>query len=204
MPIRKTQSHGKIGEAAVTAKCWMHGIPAYNTGGLRANFAGSDIIVDTDDPKRKLLVQVKTGYISRPDQVYLTQCKGEEDLFKGKFVADFVVFVNMDKKAGSGHAHDGSLDFEHLIYFIVPRDAANDLYINAVKREHARPLRNGGKRALTNMAVNVERHELDEYHDAWHLIRGESARITETEQVVQRGAPASAASPLQSRSPDGA
>lgn len=35
MSIRKTQSHGKIGEAAVTAKCWMHGIPAYNTRGLR-------------------------------------------------------------------------------------------------------------------------------------------------------------------------
>jgi hypothetical protein len=35
MEIRKQQSHGKIGEAAVAAKCWMHGIPAYNTAGLR-------------------------------------------------------------------------------------------------------------------------------------------------------------------------
>lgn len=34
----KSQSHGRIGEAAVLAKCWMHGIPAHNTGGLRANF----------------------------------------------------------------------------------------------------------------------------------------------------------------------
>jgi hypothetical protein len=49
MYLRKTQSHGKTGEAAVTAKCWMHGIPAYNTSGLRANFAGSDLIVDTSD-----------------------------------------------------------------------------------------------------------------------------------------------------------
>lgn len=46
----------------MTAKCWMNGIPAHNTNGLRANFAGSDIIIDTDDPRKKLLVQVKTGY----------------------------------------------------------------------------------------------------------------------------------------------
>src|SRR5947208_2555920 len=80
MGLRKTQSHGKIGEAAVTAKCWMNGIPAYNTGGLRANFAGSDLIVDTEDPKRKLLIQVKAGYSPRNDQIYLTQCKGEMEL----------------------------------------------------------------------------------------------------------------------------
>jgi hypothetical protein len=34
MEIRKQQSHGRIGEAAVVAKCWMHGIPAYNTAGI--------------------------------------------------------------------------------------------------------------------------------------------------------------------------
>lgn len=197
MAIRKTQSHGRIGEAAVTAKCWMHGIPAYNTGGLRANFAGSDIIVDTDDPKRKLLVQVKSGYSPRADQVYLTQCKGEEDLIKEKFVADFVVFVNIDKKAANSHLHDGSLDFEHLIYFVVPRDVANHAYMEAVKRDHAKPLRNGGKRVLANMAVNVERKELEQYHEAWHLIRGQSVPVVEVEQVVPPDLPAYAASPLQ-------
>src|SRR5688572_11814378 len=101
MMLRKTQSHGKIGEAAVTAKCWMHGIPAYNTGGLRANFAGSDLIVDTADPKQKLLIQVKSGYNPRSDLVYLTQCKGEEELQSTKFVSDFVVFVNIDRKVGN-------------------------------------------------------------------------------------------------------
>jgi hypothetical protein len=39
----------------------MHGITAYFTGGLRNNFAGSDIIVETKDPRRKLWVQMKTG-----------------------------------------------------------------------------------------------------------------------------------------------
>src|SRR4051812_39493381 len=82
MVIRKQQSHGRIGEACVTAKCWMHGIPAYNTAGLRANFAGSDLIVDTPDPKRKLLIQVKTGYNPSPDWIYMTQCCGEHELEK--------------------------------------------------------------------------------------------------------------------------
>jgi len=97
MQIRKQQSHGKIGEASVAAKCWMHGIPAYNTAGLRANFAGSDLLVDTSDPTRKLLIQVKTGYNPSPDWVYMTQCAGEHELEKPKFVSDFVVFVNLDK-----------------------------------------------------------------------------------------------------------
>jgi hypothetical protein len=39
----------------------MHGIPAYNTGGLRANFAGSDLIIETGDQRKKLWLQVKTG-----------------------------------------------------------------------------------------------------------------------------------------------
>ena len=95
MQIRKQQSHGKIGEAAVAAKCWMHGIPAYNTAGLRANFAGSDLLVDTPDPTRKLLIQVKTGYNPSPDWVYMTQCAGEHELEKSKFVSDFVVFVGI-------------------------------------------------------------------------------------------------------------
>lgn len=60
--MQKTQSHGHIGEAAVAAKCWMNGIAAYSTGGLRANFAGSDLLIDTKDPKVKRLVEVKTGY----------------------------------------------------------------------------------------------------------------------------------------------
>jgi hypothetical protein len=86
MLLKKTQSHGKIGEAAAAAKCWMHGIAAYSTGGLRSNFAGSDLIVDTPDPRRKLLVQVKAGY-ARAKDVYLTQCGGEDDLTNDKFVA---------------------------------------------------------------------------------------------------------------------
>ncbi len=148
--LRKTQSHGRIGEAAVTAKCWMHGIPAHNTNGLRANFAGSDLIVDTKDPRRKLLVQVKTGYSPAKGQVYLTQASGEGDLEDDKFKADFVVFVNIEKKAGEAHQHDGTLDFSHLSYFVVPVDAANKAFRAAVKREFARPLiKTGGTRKLT-------------------------------------------------------
>jgi len=113
--LRKTQSHGRIGEAAVAAKCWMHGIAAYSTGGLRANFAGSDLIIDTDNPKTKKLVQVKSGYSPAKDRVYLTQCKGDSDLTGDKFVSDFVVFVNIDKKVGSSHSHDCSLGFEERI-----------------------------------------------------------------------------------------
>ena len=103
----------------------MHGIPAYNTGGLRANFAGSDLIIDTSDPKTKKLVQVKTGYSPTKDRVYLTQCKGEVDLHGDKFISDFVVFVNIDKKIGSTHSHNGEFSFEHLKFFIVPQAEAN-------------------------------------------------------------------------------
>ena len=102
MMLRKTQSHGQIGEASVAAKCWMHGIPAYNTGGLRANCAGSDLIVDTVDPKTKLMIQVKAGYNPGASQVYLTQCQGDEELRSDKFVSDFVVFVNIDRKRHRG------------------------------------------------------------------------------------------------------
>jgi hypothetical protein len=170
--LQKTQSHGRIGEAAVTAKCWMNGIPAYNTGGLRANFSGSDLLVDTPDPRRKLLIQVKSGYNPRADLVYMTQCKGEEELERAKFVSDFVVFVNIDKKIGNAHSHDGSLDFCHLTYFVVPRDQANAIYLAAVKRDYAKPLKTGGVRKLANMAVNVALEEMEPFRNAWHLLKG--------------------------------
>ncbi|MHB8839021.1 MAG: hypothetical protein ACYC7F_08730 [Gemmatimonadaceae bacterium] len=169
--VRKTQSHGKIGEAAVAAKCWMHGIPAYNTAGLRANFAGSDLLVDTADPRRKLLVQVKAGYSPSDTQVYLTQCKGEEELTEDKFASDFVVFVNIDRKVGSTHEHEGKLGFEHLSFFVVPREIANRIYREAVNREYKRPLKTGGQRKLGNMAVNVAMETLLQYRDAWELMR---------------------------------
>lgn len=170
--IRKQQSHGRIGEACATAKCWMHGIPAYNTAGLRANFAGSDLIVDTSDPTRKLLIQVKTGYSPSPDCIYMTQCSGEQELEKSKFVSDFVIFVNLDKRAATKHSHDGSLDFQHLSFFVVPRDEANNLYRTALVREHARPLiKTGGQRKLGNLAVMVGTSEMSSFKDAWHLIK---------------------------------
>ena len=172
--LRKTQSHGRIGEAAVSAKCWMHGVPAYNTGGLRSNFAGSDLIIDTNDPKTKRLVQVKTGYSPTKDKVYLTQCKGECDLVGEKFVSDYVVFVNIEKKAGSAHSHDGSLGFEHLTFYVVPRAAANTIYRTAVQRDHAIPLRAGGVRKLANMAVTVSRELMTPYFNAWHLMRAQN------------------------------
>jgi hypothetical protein len=171
MTIRKQQSHGRIGEAAVSAKCWMHGIPAYNTAGLRANFAGSDLLVDTSDPTRKLLIQVKTGYNPSADWVYMTQCSGDGELGGRKFVADFVVFVNLDKRVGSRHEHNGELDFNHLTFYVVPREEANNLYREALLREHDRPLRTGGQRKLGNLAVNVLLSKMLPYRDAWSLIR---------------------------------
>lgn len=171
MRIRKQQSHGKIGEAAVAAKCWMHSIPTYNTAGLRTNFAGSDLLVNTPDPTRKLLIQVKTGYSPSTGWVYMTQCTGEHELVKSKFVSDFVVFVNLDKKVGSKHEHKGELDFHHLSFYVVPRDKANSLYRAALLREHARPLiKTGGQRKLGNLAVNITSCEMAEFKDAWHLI----------------------------------
>lgn len=179
MILQKKQSHGRIGEAAVAAKCWMHGIPAYSTAGLRANFAGSDLLVDTADPRRKLLVQVKTGYCQPKNVVYLTQCAGEADLTEDKFVSDFVVFVNMDFKAGSTHQHDGTLDFGHLAFYVVPRDEANVLYRDAVRREAARPLKSGGQRKLGNLAVYVTMEAMAPYRDAWQLMRRDSGMPNE-------------------------
>lgn len=171
--LRKTQSHGRIGEAAVTAKCWMNGIPAHNTNGLRANFASCDLIIDTSDPRTKILVQVKTGYAPTKGQIYLTQATGEQDLSEDKFHADFVVFVNIDKKIGEAHSHNGTLSFEHLTYYVVPVEIANHVFRSAVQRDYAKPLiKTGEKRKLTNMAVNVPPESLVAYKDAWHLLRG--------------------------------
>jgi hypothetical protein len=169
--LRKQQSHGRIGEAAVSAKCWMHGIPAYNTGGLRANFAGSDLIIDTPNPKIKKLVQVKTGYAPANDKVYLTQCKGEIDLEVDKFVADFVVFVNIEKKIASTHSHDGAFGFEHLEFYIVPQVEANAIYKAAVHRDYAKPLKTGGRRKLGNMSVVVTKSEMSQFLNAWQVMR---------------------------------
>lgn len=167
---RKTQSHGRIGEAAVTAKCWMYGVRAYNTAGLRANFAGSDLLVETGDLRHPLLVQVKTGYSPADNQVYLTQCRGDADLTDDRFVSDFVVFVNLDRKVASRHQHDGALGFEHLRFFVVPCEAANRAYREAVRRDFERPLKAGGQRKLENMSVNVPLAELAVYEDAWRLL----------------------------------
>jgi hypothetical protein len=178
----KTQSHGRIGEAVVTAKCWMHGIAAYNTAGLRANFAGSDLLVDTKDPRQKLLIQVKTGYCKSGDWVYTTQCGGEKELTVAKFVSDFVVFVNIDFEAGSKHQHDGTLDFKHLTFYVLPRDPANRLYQAAVKREYDRPLKTGGRRKLGNLAVYVASSEMEQYRDAWGLITTATSTSTEFDE----------------------
>ena len=171
---RKTVSHGRIGEAVVTAKCWMNGVPAHNTNGLRANFAGSDLIIDTADPSKKLLVQVKTGYSPAKSQVYLTQASSELDLTGPKFKANFVVFVNIDKKVGQAHQHRGTLDFQHFNFFVVPVKAANKLFREAVQREYDRPLiKTGGRRKLANLAVYVEPDAMEKYRNAWQLLRGE-------------------------------
>ncbi len=172
--MQKTQSHGHIGEAAVAAKCWMNGIAAYSTGGLRANFAGSDLLIDTKDPKVKYLVEVKTGYTPTKGTVYLTQCGGDRDLETDKFVADYVVFVNMDSKVGRSHQHDGTLGFEHLSFYVMSRDAANATYRAAVKRLHAIPKLDGGQRKLKGMAVTVPEEDMAEFRDAWHVIHGAS------------------------------
>lgn len=167
----KQQSHGRIGEAAVTAQCWMNGIRAYNTAGLRANFAGSDLLVETADPRRKLWVQVKSGYPVRRDSVYLTQCTSESDRETDKFAADFIVFVNLEPNAAKSHDHDGSLKFEHLSFYVMPREQANELFRRLVNEEEARPKRDGGQRSLQNMAVHASAADMDSYRDAWRLIR---------------------------------
>lgn len=172
--IRKSQSHGKIGEAATYAKCWMHGIPAYHTGGLRSNFAGSDLIVETKDPRAKLWVQVKTGAPTLRDYVYLTQCKGDEDLEGEKFDSDFVVFVNLDQKVALSHEHDGALGFSHLSFYILPRDDANRLYAMWLREWLNKPKRDGQQRKLSNMAIYVPASDMQPYRDAWHLLHAQA------------------------------
>lgn len=167
----KSQSHGRIGEAAVYAKCWMHGIPAYHTGGLRANFAGSDLIVETSDPRVKLWVQVKAGAPILKGHVYLTQCAGDHELQGGKFVSDFVVFVNIELYRAKSHTHDGSLGFDHLSFYVVPGVDASRLYQQALASWAHKPKRDGGQRKLGNMAVHIEGSLLAQYRDAWHLMR---------------------------------
>lgn len=102
----------------------------------------------------------------------MTQCSGEHELGNKKFVSDFVVFVNLDKKAGTKHTHSGELDFQHLSFYVLPRDTANDLYLEALHREHERPLiKTGGQRKLGNLAVNVAAEKMADFKEAWHLIR---------------------------------
>jgi len=168
---RKQEAHGRIGEAAVAAKCWMHGVRAYNTNGLRANFAGSDLIIDTADPRRKLLIQVKTGYPLSPGKVYLTQATGDADLLVDKFRADFVVFVNIDKKVGESHRYEGLLGFEHLHFYVVPAEDANRLFRAQVRDDYEKPKRDGSRRSLTNMAVQVDVEKFQVFRDAWHRLR---------------------------------
>ena len=169
----KSQSHGRIGEAAVLAKCWMHGIPAHNTGGLRANFAGSDLIVESSDLRNKIWVQVKTGAPIRKSHVYLTQCAGDEDLTVPKFSADFVVFVNLEVRTAKSHTHDGSLDFQSLSFYIVPGAKANLIYQEAVKALAAKPTRRGSRK-LGNMAVDVPSDDMAGYKDAWGQLKSAS------------------------------
>jgi len=175
-PFSKSRSHGRIGEAAVYAKCWMNGIAAYSTGGLRNNFAGSDLIVETGDPRRKLWVQVKTGAPTLKGFVYLTQCAGEADLTDQKFAADFVVFVNLDLKTAKGHTHDGSLDFAALSYYVVPAAAANRIYRLALKGWANKPKRDGERRKLTNMGVHVTAKKMVRYRDGWDRLKALSKK----------------------------
>jgi hypothetical protein len=170
--LSKGVSHGRIGEAAVFAKCWMHGIRAYNTGGLRANFAGSDLIVETGILREKLWVQVKTGAPILKGYVYLTQCAGDVDLTAPKFSSDFVVFVNLETRTAKAHSHDGTLDFSALTYFVVPCADANHIYQMAVSGLAAKPKRDGGQRKLANMAVHVPEEDMSQYKDAWGLLQG--------------------------------
>ena len=169
--LTKSASHGRIGEAAVFAKCWMHGIPAYNTGGLRANFAGSDLIVETGNVRRKLWVQVKTGAPILKDHVYFTQCASDAELTTDKFQSDFVVFVNLDLKAAKSHTHDGGLDFNALSYYVVPSKDANRLYREALTAWAAKPKRDGGVRKLSNMAVHVPAPLMVGYKNAWGQLK---------------------------------
>jgi hypothetical protein len=149
----------------------MHGIPAYNTGGLRANFAGSDLIVETDDPRKKLWVQLKTGAPILKNHVYLTQCSGDEDLTSEKFAADSVVFVNLNLRTAKSHTHDGSLDFNSISFYVVPGKQANLIYQQALTGWAAKPKRDGARRKLGNMSVHVPSDQMAGYKDAWNQLK---------------------------------
>jgi hypothetical protein len=166
----KQLSHGRIGEAAVYAKCWMHGIQAYFTGVLKHNFPGSDLLVATDRLQKRW-IEVKTGYSVQKDGVYLTQSSGEDDLKKHKFTADFVVFVNLDPESAKKHTHNGELDFSDLAYYVVPRDEANRIFREALQRDADRPKKDGTKRSLKNVAVHASLKEIERFRDAWNLLK---------------------------------
>ena len=93
-------------------------------------------------------------------------------MVEDKFAADFVVFVNIDQKIGMKHQHDGTLGFEHLTFYVVPCDDANRVYREVVKKESERPTKAGGQRKLANLSVVVSSTELQQYKDAWSLLRG--------------------------------
>jgi len=168
--IRKIESHGLIGEAAVYTKCWMHGIRAYFLGHLKRNFPGSDLILETDDPRRNLYVQVKTGYPTKKHEVYLAMHR-EKDLSEGKFTADFVVFVNLDPKVARTHTHKGELDFAAFSYYIVPGYEANSLFYEALQRKAQRPKRDGMPRKLTHGEVQAREEDMAKYRNAWRLLK---------------------------------
>jgi hypothetical protein len=149
----------------------MYGISAYFTGGLRANFAGSDLIVETNNPRKKLWVQVKTGAPLLKEQTYLTQSSGERDLKGEKFSSDFVIFINLDLRVAKSHTHEGEMNFSHLSFYVVPSKAANRLYKRALNHWAEKPKRNGERRKLANMAVHVSDADMRKYKDAWHLIK---------------------------------
>ncbi len=101
----------------------------------------------------------------------MPSAKGEVDLTEEKFVSDFVIFVNIDKKAGTSHQHDGTLRFDHVAFYAVSREAANKIYKTAVQRDYAIPLWARGTRKLANIAVTVPGNEMSQYLEAWYLMR---------------------------------
>jgi hypothetical protein len=162
----KIQSHSQICKAAVLAKCWMHGIRAHINVAKRA-----ELTIASSNPKTTKVVQVKGGYSPVKGMVYLTQCKGEDDLIGDKFDADFVVFVNIETKVGKSHQHDGSLGFEHLQFFVLPRANANAIYRASVQRELAKPLKSGGVRSLKNLAVVASNEDMHPFLNGWQIMQ---------------------------------
>ena len=123
----------------------------------------------------KSWVQVKTGAPILKDHIYLTQCSGDEDLNQPKFESDFVIFVNLETRLALRHLHQGELGFEHLSFYVVPADEANAVYQKWLTHWHKKPKRDGDVRKLSNMAVHVPAFEMAKYHDAWSLLKAQSA-----------------------------